>query len=582
MQTTTRKPTWRRQMGAAALAGPQRAQRSPAGSVLLTTLVMGSVLCLTVGAMVTLSQYQVRSENTRWTSGQAFYHAENAMNWALQTIADSSVGGEEAPFLGNYSATAGTIGVSYYASLLADPTSGFKNAWVTIGNDPSGLSDVYLVTASAQVGAKARTVQTRARKNPPSLVFDYCYFLNNWGWWWGGTITGYGDVRANWDFDFRYNPTVNGAVNANGDIASNRVKVNPFSGTPPFSGLAGSDPVSYVHSGVPRVPMPNLLDFSYYAQKATNQGGQLWVGSTLVVNAVQSDTNQPGLYLAGTTSNPIKINGPVVVPGDVVIKGPITGEGTLYIGGNLYIAGDVTYLNGPSFTTPPSTMSQSDRDTWVNTAVAAGKDLVGFAVRGSILGGAVNSSTWQTYCYSASGYGLRNVGDESNLGPDGIAGTPDDGTIYLDTNGDGVPDSAWYDADGNGVANANYNYASDIQMTTARANKILNYPTTSGNPTDYNSVATANMNRLDGVYYCNHAAAMYLATANGAWNGSIISRNEAIVYTSSLKLVYDPRVHSHYCTDPNRFIDLGLPVAVRVRLQSFTEIKPVGGFYTGS
>jgi hypothetical protein len=432
------------------------------------------------------------------------------------------------------------------------------------------------------MGERVRTVQGTVRKNPPSQVFDYAYFLNNWGWWWGASITGYGDNRANWDFDFRYTPTVNGAVVANGNIESNGVKVDPLTGTPPFAGLAGSDPVTYVRSGVPRVPMPNLKDFSYYQEKATNQGGKLWVGSTLVVDAVQNNTNQPGLYLAGTTSSPIKISGPVVVPGDVVIKGPITGSGTLYVGGSLYVADDVTYANGPNFTLPPSTMSQSSRDTWVNDAITSGKDLVAFAVRESIFGGAVNSSEWKTYCYDAASYGLKNLGAEANLGPDGIAGTPDDGLLFRDTNGDGVADSAWYDADGDGVVDANYNYSNDIQMTTNRANKIYNYPTTSGSPTDYSSVASNSMNRMDGVYYCNHAVAMRLGQANTVWNGSVISRNEAIVFSSTLKFVYDPRIHSRYSTDPNRYIDLGLPMANRVRVESFLEIAPVAGFYAGS
>lgn len=582
MQTIAHKPArgwWTR---APRRAGQRRAGRSAAGSVLLMTLVLGSILCLTVVAMVELSSYQVRVENARWTSGQAFYHAENALNWALQKVADASEGGSTAPFLGQYSAGAGTLDLSYLTGALTNATSGLKNAWVTIGNHSSGVTDLYLVTTSAKVGERVRTVQAAVRKNPPSTVFDYAYFLNNWGWWWGASITGYGDNRANWDFDFRYTPTVNGAVVANGNIESNGVKVDPLTGTLPFAGLAGSDPVTYVRSGVPRVPMPNLKDFSYYMQKSTNQGGKLWLGSTLVVNAVHSNTNKPGLYLAGTTSSPIKISGPVVIPGDVVIKGAITGNGTLYVGGSLYVADDVTYANGPNFTSPPSMMSQSARDAWVNDAITGGKDLVAFAVRESIFGGGVNTSDWKSYCYDASTYGLKNVGAEANLGPDGINNTPDDGLLFRDTNGDGVADSAWYDADGDGLVDVKYNYDTDIKMTSTRANRIYNYPTTSGSPTDYSSVASNSMNRMDGIYYCNHAVGMRLAQNNTVWNGSVISRDEAIVFNSSLKFVYDPRIHSRYSTDPNRYIDLGLPVANRVRIESFREIPPVEGFYAGS
>src|SRR5262249_45119861 len=158
----------------------------------------------------------------------------------------------------------------------------------------------------------------------------------------------------------------------------------------------------------------------YYQQKAVAQAGQLFVGSQLVVSAVQGNTNQPGLYLAGTAANPIKIQGPVVVPGDVVISGPITGTGTLYVGGNLYVANNLNYVNGPDFSTPPSTMSQAQTDQWVQNAVNGKQDLVAFGVRGAIYGGDVTSSDFQTWCYYAGGWGLSGLGDESNLGPDGI------------------------------------------------------------------------------------------------------------------------------------------------------------------
>lgn len=555
-------------------------------SVLVAAMIFSGILTLSVLAMTQLSASRVRAENSRWNSNQAYYHSENALNWAAQAVADSSSMGPSATFLGKYALSGESVkdlSIPYLKSLLTNSSSGLTNAWVTLTNHPSGVSNLYLVTASSQVGDKVRTVQAALIKNPPSLVFDYEYFLNNWGWWWGSSITGNGDNRANWDFDFRDHPTVNGSAIANGNISSAEVPMDPLSGITPFAGTAASDPLTHIHSGAPRLPMPNLKDFTYYKQKAIDQGGQLSVGGTVLVRGVQTNTLQTGLYVKGTVANPITISGPVVIPGDMVISGPITGTGTLYVGGNLYVAGDMTYANGPDFTTPPWGMTQAQTDTWVQNAMTARKDLVTFGVRGSIFGGDVNGSDFQNWCYNPAGWGLKFVGEESTLGQDGIRGTPDDGVAYTHYIGTNSVNNASYDADGNGTVDHSYNLSNDILMTSGRASTILGYPVDgSGNPVNYSTVATSSYGRMDGIFYCNHAIACRMATSSQAKvNGAVICRDEAIVFNSSLKFNYDPRVHSRYSTDPNRVIDLGLPVANLVRFQRIDEIAPVKGFYTG-
>lgn len=552
------------------------------GSALLMTTVFSGILLIMITGILSLSTQRVRDEYRRWNWTEAYYHAENALGWAAQKIADGNNAAAGADFLGNYSADQRTINLKYLNQRKLMKGRSLENVWVTIANHPNGVKDLFLVTVSCKVGEKVRTLQGDIRKNPPSEVFDYEYFLNNWGWWWGSSITGNGDNRSNWDFDFRYNPKVNGDVRANGSITENGRPVDPLSRTP-FGGMAGVNPVNHVHAGVPRVEMPNLLDFSYYEAKARQDGGKLYVGSSLKVNAVHTDTSKPGMYLSGSSSNPIRIDGPVVIPGDVIISGKITGKGTLYVGGNLYIAGNTTYQNGPNFSTPPEMMGDKGRDAWVEQNLDNDKDLIGFAVREAIYAGQVNSSDWISRCYNPSGYGLRNVGDERNLGEDGIAGTPDDGLDYLDTNGDGIPDSAWNDADGDGKVDLNYNYSQDIQMHTSRANKISDYPADSYNrPLNYNNISTSYMNRLDGIFYTNHAGAFRLGASNTEMNGALIFRDEAIIFSSTLKFNYDSRVHSRYSDDPNRFIDLGLPVANKIRIDNLREIPPVAGHPTTS
>lgn len=551
-------------------------RRRTEGSALLTVVMISGILVFVLTSMMQLSSTSVRRTYERTSWNAAFFHAENGIQWAAQRIADAPEG--DTTVLGNFSAASGSLNLPYMAQAVNDAASGLKNVWVTVDRTGITIPNLYRVTTSALVSGKVRTLQTMILKNPPSLIFDYDYFLNNWGWWWGTSITGQGSSRANWDFDFRSDPTVNGSILANGSITENGTAVDPFAGNPPFAGLAGSDPVSYVHSGVARLGMPNLKDLSYYQQKATAASGRLYQGATLLVNAVHNNASQPGLYLEGTAASPIQINGPVVIPGDVIIKGKITGKGTLYVGGSLYIAGDVTYVNAPNFTTAPEPMAPAQRDQWVDNN--KNRDLVGFAVREAIFAGNVNDPAWKSACYDASVYGLKYVGKESQLGADGIADTGDDGISY-DHDGDGDLDGASFDADGDGVTDSAYNYDTQIKMTPARASKINRYPQSNGTPVDYSTKASNDMNLLDGIFYTNHAAAMRLAKSNTLIRGLIASRDEAIIFNSTLKFIYDSRVHSRYNKDPNRFVDLGLPIAGLIRQENFTELAPVAGFYAG-
>ena len=57
-------------------------------------------------------------------------------------------------------------------------------------------------------------------------------------------------------------------------------------------------------------------------------------------------------------------------------------------------------------------------------------------------------------------------------------------------------------------------------------------------------------------------------------HGVIVSRDEAIVFNSTLKMYYDSRVHSRYNNDPNVFVDLGLPIAGVLSLSQFAELPP--------
>lgn len=542
--------------------------RAEQGSALMIVLIVGAVIFITTAYMLILSSSSMKNSYGRVDWNKAFFTAENAAVWAAQKTFDVS------PAVGSsntYSIASGTLPTTALVySTNSDPS--LKGAWVRVQQPTNSPSNVFLITSSARVNDKIRTVQTKVTIRPVSQVFDYEYFLNNWGWWWGNTITGNGDQRSNWDFDFKYNPTVNGAIYAAGEVDNNGTPIQDSS-TSPFGGLAGADTTNLVHQGAQRVVMPNLLNFSNYVATAmanTTSNG-LWLGSTQVVFGVQSNSSKPGLYIVGTAGTPIRVKGTVVIPGDVVIKGVVTGQGTLYVGGNLYVANDVTYANSPDFGSAPETMTTANRDSWVQNN--QNKDLVAYAVRGSILAGDVTDSDWINYCMNYPGSGLNNVGDESHLGQDGIAGTGDDSVPFIHADG---TSSTWYDADGDGLVGNNYNYSADIKMDNSRAVKILGYPTSgaSSNLVDYSTVATDDMGTLEGVFYTNHAAAMRLRNSNAIIHGGIISRNEQIIFQTYLTMVYDSRLHSRYSNNPNRIINLGLPWGKPIAVNTFVELVP--------
>ena len=542
------------------------------GSVLLTVVVIGGIMSVAIAATLNLSSTSLSNAHGRVDWNKAYYISENAMIWATQATLDNPPGTGSSNY---YSTLDGTLPVAELISGGANGDVAFKSAWVSVVQPGGTANNTYTVTASSMVNNKVRTLQASVTAFPVSTVFDYEYFLNNWGWWWGTPIYGQGGQRSNWYFDFQGGPTVNGLLYANPSVEENEVPY--IIGTPaPFVGLAASDPIKYVHDGAPRVTMPNLMNFSNYIATAltdTSTNG-IWIGSTQVVAGVVnngSTNGVSGLYLVGTATLPIQVKGTVVVPGDLVIQGYVTGQGTLYVGGDLYIANSLQYKNGPNYSTAPETMTDTNRDAWVTSN--QNKDLVAYAVNGSVFGGDVTAGDWINYEYWYPGSGLAYVGDESHLGADGIAGTGDDYIPFLHADGSM---STWYDADGNGVVNANYNYNTDINMTTARANAIQGYPTdTSGNPVAYNSIATDNMGSFDGIFYTDHAMAIRSAAGSTTFHGAVISRNEQIVFNSVCNFVYDSRVNSRYHNNPNDIINLGLPYGKTLAVNSMFELPPI-------
>ena len=178
-------------------------------------MVIGGAMAIAIASIFSLTGTSLRLAHDRSDRQAAFYHAENALQWAAQLVVDNNnVMGSS-----NYYSTAkGTLGLAYMVGVTPPP--GFVGAWVSVVPNGSGPQSVYTVTAEAQFRAKVSKVQAVVTYHPASPVFDYEYFLNNWGWWWGSGIIGNGGQRSNWNFDFQWDPVLNGVVMASGQITS--------------------------------------------------------------------------------------------------------------------------------------------------------------------------------------------------------------------------------------------------------------------------------------------------------------------------------------------------------------------------
>ncbi len=391
----------------------------------------------------------------------------------------------------------------------------------------------YHVVSTAQVQGSTKTIDSLVNKYPISKVFDYVYFLNNWGWYFGYWITSYGDVRANGRFDLRDQPYVDGHIHAHFEVDD---------GGDGVRGLASSS--DYRHPYDERVDMPNLLDLSYYSALSAAKHGSLTCGGQTVI--ADGETFTGDVVLVGTDENPIVVNGPVVFSGDVIVKGKVTGKGVIYAGRNVYLADNTTYVNGPTPPTPPS-RSLADRDQWV--ADNGDKDLVCYAARGSIVQGdytGTHGGNWYAQ------YWLFNAGNE-DVGLDGIPDTGDEGE------GDGIfqPESEDLDNDGQ-FRNWNYGW-SDVQIE----NPIQNFSMFGldqdeiGDIDSYADLATNNLDHVAGIFFTNHFYAGRCGYDHHI-SGSVICKDEAIIYRDKVYLEYDERINSRYQDDPNNVIDLGL------------------------
>ena len=591
---------------------PERLARRPRagsrrGSALLATLLVMVVFAGLLYAASTLSHVEVKESRRAIDDVRAQYLAEAGVERGLaflrQAVANQSafdpLGGLTALFAGgptispllsqpvlNQGAQVGSFSISMTAvEQTADS--------VTVAIDATG----YVPASPAELPAGRQLKAWRAMRTTvryalaPSQVFDYAYFINNWGWLYGNTIRVNGNARSNGQFDAAgYRPTVTGqplydqvswdGANAvlsgyrddNGDglldgndggvfagwdiVGAHRVRGN--------GGVASNQ-----HDYQPQVEMPNLNDLTRYEARAAQLGSSITIGGAALSGPVYGDepSERQNLYLNGTWDNPIVLDGPVVVRGDVIITGYVTGKGAIYAGGNVYCPDSVRYKNPPSAPRPADN-TQAATEAWLSSNWD--KDFLGLFARENVVVGDHTNSTWRHYVSSWMGNSMNSSGEDAGVdliphtgpGRDGIVGTADDdvlegdgsftvdhytehdaelGTIPPGKNvGDPIPGTG-EDIDGDGVYDGTLGLA-DLDFSS---------PLTPGHwggmqtpIVRYRDIASLSASQLDAVLYTNHSFNWVVTGGQAARiRGALVCRNENVVYgTPELVVDYDARL----------------------------------------
>lgn len=405
----------------------------------------------------------------------------------------------------------------------------------------------------------------------PSPIFDYAYFINNFGWMWGGGISVNGDIRSNGNFSFNGNPTVDGDIYAatNPDLGaagtisgnsrywgipeyynhvSDRARpTNPTDPDDPEGTVydAGYDGTSNRYERQEVLDMPYLGDLGTYRQLAQTHNGQVTQGGSVLVDNVYSGNGPDGvpgtpddrsIVLIGTEENPVVITGPVVVEGDVIIRGVVSGQGAIYSGRNIHIIGDITYDEPPSWPKP-------DSDPQTTTQTNSTKDFIGLAGKGNVIIGDYTRNDWQR---TVGGYlsppftqGYETDVSDAPLGYDSD-GDPENG-YWFDGNYTAVDGGFKDDGDGGSEERRFFESSlSDdhIRSISAPSNQIRN---------------------VNGIIYNNHAFSGRVGRFT--INGTIVSRDEAIVYSGSITMNYDVRAYGTGIENIDIYLprDLSLP-----------------------
>ncbi len=422
-----------------------------------------------------------------------------------------------------------------------------------------------------------------------SEVFDYAYFINNFGWFMGGGVTANGDIRANGDLSLDGRSWVNGnayaaindALGWTGAItggsgtseAARHLSINEYRSadnnsrwrptSPTHQGgeawPMGYDGMFTPHERHEPLSMPFLGDLQFYRNIAEHEGGTITQQGEVLVDAYFNGPGPSGLtngadkgcLVLDGTEKPIRIDGPVVVQGDVIIKGRISGQGSIYAGRNIHIVGDITYDDPPSWPKPDTHPEQTAKRN-------AEKDMLGLAAKGNIVLGNYTTSDW-----------IRDV--KRYITPPWVnkyACDPTDASIGYPSvfNGDYTAN------DGGRQVEYRYNSRTGKHEPTLTANRRY-YQSSAGDWVIQQNAQRASIARIDAVLYNNHATMGKIGACQ--INGALVCRDEGIIYNRSVYFNWDIRLGSRSRDSVNIFLYLPM-TPVTPRVVAWQEVQPGG------
>ena len=556
------------------------------GAVLLMVLVMAIVVGGFCVVSLLVSGTESRGANRAILRDRALFVAQSGLEDQFKTLNDMKQSASPlSPFLA-FDALKGTLPIQrrplvsdgltigeYTVAIdcvtALDPFSRditvSATGWVPSASDPQAVEHTVTAVVRLTVGR--------------SQVFDYVYFINNWGWYYGATIYANGNIRANGQFDFGgYAATVNGiprfeSVAADGSVGAKIDDGGIYAGwnVINYNGVKGqTNGKGSMHSYDEQIPMPNLTDLTLYESAGKTANSNIKIGGVVMCNSVAGDETGElsNLYLEGTATNPIELNGTVVVRGNLIIKGYVKGKGSLYVKGNIYVAGNIIYSNPPQ--NVPSSLDQHKLQEYLRRKEQTEADALGLFAREHIVVSDYTDPTWQWYV-SQWVYDKRNGSEEdagedgipnTRAGKDGIRNTADDDVLEDDHTwtvdhykagdklpaganvGDAIPGSG-EDIDGDGTYDPTVSMSEfNIPVALKKDNWAGNFPSVL--PVTYRSLCASghNISRIDAAFYTNHSFAMLTLTPGDMnFNGCVVSRNESIVYgAKKLNFNYDPRL----------------------------------------
>jgi len=197
-----------------------------AGNALLSTVVVLTGLLGLLYAASAASVIEVKESKKNVDDVRAKYLADAGVESAINFLSQASKKNFQnpmqeltnlfvaSPTMALYVAQPVMNGTTKVGAYSVSMTSLQQTASsITIAIDATG----YLPDAPSALPAGKNVAAWRAQRTTvqyslaPSQVFDYAYFINNWGWFYGDTIRCYGNVRSNGQFDAAgYAPTITG------------------------------------------------------------------------------------------------------------------------------------------------------------------------------------------------------------------------------------------------------------------------------------------------------------------------------------------------------------------------------------